>query len=62
LLKSVSADELVGVIMVCWYNYVMAKIVLDLHDIYNRGRSIDAELNRVVSENLGGLPDGADRK
>ncbi len=25
----------------------MAKIVLDLHDIFNRGASIDAELNRV---------------
>jgi hypothetical protein len=45
-----------------WYNYAMAKIVLDLHDIFNKGRSIDAELNRVVSENLGGLPDGVDRK
>jgi len=48
--------------VVCWYNYVMAKIVLDLHDIYNKGRSIDAELNSVITENLGGLPDGADRK
>ena len=28
----------------------MAKIVLDLHDIYNRGGMIDAELNRVISE------------
>ena len=28
----------------------MAKIVLDLHDIYNRGSSIDAELNRVIEE------------
>jgi DNA-nicking Smr family endonuclease len=28
----------------------MAKIVLDLHDIFNRGLMIDAELNRVVSE------------
>ncbi len=28
----------------------MAKIVLDLHDIYNRGSQIDAELNRVVKE------------
>ncbi len=28
----------------------MAKIVLDLHDIYNRGAAIDAELNRVISE------------
>jgi DNA-nicking Smr family endonuclease len=28
----------------------MAKLVLDLHDIFNRGASIDAELNRVVAE------------
>ncbi len=28
----------------------MAKIVLDLHDIFNKGRSIDAELNRVIAE------------
>jgi DNA-nicking Smr family endonuclease len=28
----------------------MAKIVLDLHDIYNKGHSIDIELNRVVQE------------
>ena len=28
----------------------MAKIVLDLHDIFNRGKSIDGELNRVVTE------------
>ena len=28
----------------------MAKIKLDLHDIYNKGKSIDAELNRVISE------------
>jgi len=28
----------------------MAKIVLDLHDIFNKGRSIDAELNRVIKE------------
>jgi DNA-nicking Smr family endonuclease len=28
----------------------MAKIKLDLHDIFNRGRSIDAELDRVVRE------------
>jgi DNA-nicking Smr family endonuclease len=28
----------------------LAKLVLDLHDIYNKGGSIDAELNRVVSE------------
>ena len=28
----------------------MAKIRLDLHDIFNKGDSIDAELNRVVRE------------
>lgn len=28
----------------------MAKLKLDLHDIYNRGREIDAELNRVIRE------------
>ena len=28
----------------------MAKIVLDLHDIYNNSGAIDAELNRVVAE------------
>jgi len=28
----------------------MAKIKLDLHDIYNKGRSIDSELNRVIEE------------
>jgi dsDNA-specific endonuclease/ATPase MutS2 len=28
----------------------MAKIVLDLHDIYNKGSSIDAELERVIDE------------
>ncbi|MFA5059424.1 MAG: Smr/MutS family protein [Candidatus Omnitrophota bacterium] len=28
----------------------MAKIKLDLHDIFNRGRSIDEELNRVIRE------------
>ncbi len=28
----------------------MAKIVLDLHDIYNKGFSIDTELNRVIVE------------
>ena len=28
----------------------MAKIKLDLHDIFNKGDSIDAELNRVVKE------------
>jgi dsDNA-specific endonuclease/ATPase MutS2 len=29
---------------------VMAKVKLDLHDIYNRGRAIDEELNRVIEE------------
>ncbi|MBI2854595.1 MAG: Smr/MutS family protein [Chloroflexi bacterium] len=28
----------------------VAKIVLDLHDIFNRGVAIDAELNRVIDE------------
>jgi len=28
----------------------MAKIKLDLHDIFNKGRSIDSELKRVVEE------------
>ena len=28
----------------------MAKLVLDLHDIFNKGWSIDAELNRVITE------------
>ncbi|MFC2032629.1 Smr/MutS family protein [Chloroflexota bacterium] len=28
----------------------MAKIALDLHDIYNKGFGIDAELNRVIEE------------
>ena len=28
----------------------MAKLVLDLHDIYNKGYAIDAELNRVINE------------
>jgi DNA-nicking Smr family endonuclease len=28
----------------------LAKIVLDLHDVYNKGFTIDAELNRVVVE------------
>ena len=28
----------------------MAKIVLDLHDIYNKGFTIDAELNQVIAE------------
>lgn len=28
----------------------MAKIKLDLHDIFNRGRAIEDELNRVIDE------------
>ncbi len=28
----------------------MAKLVLDLHDIFNKGMTIDAELKRVVTE------------
>lgn len=28
----------------------MAKLTLDLHDIYNSGAQIDSELNRVVQE------------
>src|SRR5215216_4253236 len=28
----------------------MAKLKLDLHDIYNRGKQIDVELNRIVAE------------
>jgi DNA-nicking Smr family endonuclease len=28
----------------------MAKLVLDLHDVFNKGLKIDAELNRVVNE------------
>jgi DNA-nicking Smr family endonuclease len=28
----------------------LAKIVLDLHEIYNKGFTIDAELNRVIAE------------
>lgn len=28
----------------------MAKLKLDLHDIYNKGDKIEAELNRVIQE------------
>ena len=28
----------------------MAKLKLDLHDIYNRGEKIEAELNRIMQE------------
>jgi dsDNA-specific endonuclease/ATPase MutS2 len=30
----------------------MAKIKLDLHDIYNKSGAIDSELNRVIEEAL----------
>ena len=28
----------------------MSKLKLDLHEIYNKGRKIDQELNRVIQE------------
>ena len=28
----------------------MAKLKLDLHDIYNKGNKIDVELNRIIQE------------
>ncbi len=28
----------------------MAKLVLDLHDIFNKGGTIDAELSRIINE------------
>lgn len=28
----------------------MAKLVLDLHDIYNKGYTIEKELNRIITE------------
>ena len=31
-------------------DHLMAKLKLDLHDIYNRGASIDVELERVMRE------------
>ena len=31
----------------------MAKIKLDLHDIFNKGRQIEAELRRAVEEAMG---------
>jgi DNA-nicking Smr family endonuclease len=31
----------------------LAKIVLDLHDIFNKGNLIEAELNRVIEEAVG---------
>ena len=30
----------------------MAKIVLDLHEIYNKGFTIDAELSQIITEAL----------
>mgnify|MGYP000580548039 CR=1 FL=1 len=30
----------------------MAKLVLDLHDIYNKGHQIDAALNAIIQEAL----------
>ncbi|MBI4288565.1 MAG: Smr/MutS family protein [Chloroflexi bacterium] len=30
--------------------FPVAKIVLDLHDIFNKGLAIDGELNRVMTE------------
>lgn len=30
----------------------MAKLKLDLHEIYNKGQQIDSELNRIVEEAL----------
>ena len=30
----------------------MAKLKLDLHDIYNRGDKIETELNRIIQEAL----------
>jgi DNA-nicking Smr family endonuclease len=29
---------------------IVAKLVLDLHDIFNKGASIDAELNRIIND------------
>ena len=31
----------------------MAKLKLDLHDIYNRGDRIEAELNNIIEEAMG---------
>tara|TARA_A100001015_G_C14461176_1_gene508000 strand:- start:168 stop:419 length:252 start_codon:yes stop_codon:yes gene_type:complete len=28
----------------------MAKLVLDLHDIFNKGRKIEIELNRIIDD------------
>jgi DNA-nicking Smr family endonuclease len=33
-----------------WSDLIMAKIKLDLHDIFNKGEEIEAGLNRVILE------------
>lgn len=30
--------------------FAVAKLKLDLHDIFNKGREIETELNRIISE------------
>ena len=30
----------------------MAKLVLDLHDIYNKGKKIESELNKLIQDAL----------
>lgn len=42
--------SLFAVILNDRYNLAMAKLKLDLHDIYNRGDKIETELNRIVQE------------
>ena len=32
------------------YNKDMAKLKLDMHDIFNKGQKIESELNRVIQE------------
>jgi DNA-nicking Smr family endonuclease len=32
------------------HDWIMAKLKLDLHDIYNTGGKIEVELNRIVQE------------
>ncbi len=41
---------LVGVGIKLQWEGPMAKLKLDLHDIFNKGGAIDAELNRVIEE------------
>ena len=36
--------------MLCYSYGPMAKLKLDLHDIYNDSRKLDAELNRIIEE------------